>query len=76
VTKSLSRRERKKLKTRQALFMAALSLFRGKGHAATTVEEITEKADVAKGTFCNYFPSCAPFTRRMTTGRRQRMLSR
>lgn len=37
--------------------MAALSLFRGKGYDATTVEEITERADVAKGIFFNYLPS-------------------
>jgi AcrR family transcriptional regulator len=57
VTESLSRRERKKLANRQALLMAALSLFRGKGYDATRVEEITDRADVAKGTFFNYFPS-------------------
>ncbi|MGD8518727.1 MAG: TetR/AcrR family transcriptional regulator [Anaerolineae bacterium] len=55
--KSPSRRERKKLETRQALLMAALSLFCTKGYDATKVEEITEAAGVAKGTFFNYFPS-------------------
>jgi AcrR family transcriptional regulator len=54
---SLSRRERKKLETRSALMEAALSLFREKGYDQTTVEEITEQADVAKATFFNYFPS-------------------
>lgn len=54
---TLSRRERKKLETRQGLLEAALSLFRDKGYDETTVEEITERADVAKGTFFNYFPS-------------------
>ena len=54
---TLSRRERKKLETRQGLLEAALSLFRDKGYDETTVEEITEQADVAKGTFFNYFPS-------------------
>jgi AcrR family transcriptional regulator len=53
----LSRRERKKLETRQGLLQAAHDLFREKGYNATTVEEITERADVAKGTFFNYFPS-------------------
>jgi AcrR family transcriptional regulator len=54
---TLSRRERKKLETRQGLLEAAVDLFHEKGYAATTVEEITERADVAKGTFFNYFPS-------------------
>lgn len=55
--KQLSRRERKKLETRQSLLAAALELFHEKGYDATPVEEITERADVAKGTFFNYFPS-------------------
>lgn len=54
---TLSRRERKKLETRQGLLEAALALFRENGYDETTVEEITERADVAKGTFFNYFPS-------------------
>ena len=54
---TLSRRERKKLQTRQRLLEAALSLFHEKGYSATTVEEIASKADVAKGTFFNHFPS-------------------
>jgi AcrR family transcriptional regulator len=57
VEQALSRRERKKLETRQGLLEAALVLFREKGYDETTVEEITARADVAKGTFFNYFPS-------------------
>jgi len=51
----LSRRERKKQETRQRLMEAALRLLRERGYDATTVEEITQAADVAKGTFFNYF---------------------
>jgi AcrR family transcriptional regulator len=54
---TLSRRERKQLETRQALLEAAWTLFHDKGFHDTTIEEITERADVAKGTFFNYFPS-------------------
>ena len=50
------RRERKKEETRRRITMAALDLFHEKGFEATTVDEITERADVAKGTFFNYFP--------------------
>jgi AcrR family transcriptional regulator len=52
----LSRRERKKEETRRRIFDAAVALFRDKGFEATTVDEITERADVARGTFFNYFP--------------------
>jgi AcrR family transcriptional regulator len=39
------------------LFHAAVQLFAQKGFAETTVEDITNAADVGKGTFFNYFPS-------------------
>ena len=52
----LSRRERKKDETRTRIFKAAVQLFHEKGFEATTIDEITERADVAKGTFFNYFP--------------------
>ncbi|MBI4770434.1 MAG: TetR/AcrR family transcriptional regulator [Chloroflexi bacterium] len=53
---SLSLRERKKTRTKERIYRAALALFRQKGFAATTVEEIAAAAEVAKGTFFNYFP--------------------
>src|SRR5689334_24445804 len=52
----VSRRERKKEETKERIFKAAFALFKHKGVEATTIEEICEKADVAKGTFFNYFP--------------------
>lgn len=52
----MSRRERKKEETRRRIFEVAVELFRSKGFEETTVDEITEKADVARGTFFNYFP--------------------
>lgn len=52
---NLSRRERKKQVTRQRLLAAALRLFQKQGYDATTVEQVAEAADVAKGTFFNYF---------------------
>ena len=52
----LTRRERKKEETRRRIFETAIALFRDKGFEQTTVDEITEKADVGRGTFFNYFP--------------------
>jgi len=51
------RRQRRSQEIRERLFRAALELFGQKGFAQTTVEDITERADVGKGTFFNYFPS-------------------
>ena len=51
------RRQRRSAETREKLFRAALKLFSEKGFAETTVEDITNAADVGKGTFFNYFPS-------------------
>ncbi|HEX4544878.1 MAG TPA: TetR/AcrR family transcriptional regulator [Candidatus Acidoferrum sp.] len=51
------RRQRHSAEIRERLFRAALDLFARKGFTETTVEDITEAADVGKGTFFNYFPS-------------------
>ena len=51
------RRQRRSSQTRERLFRAALDLFARRGFADTTVEDITNAADVGKGTFFNYFPS-------------------
>ncbi len=50
-----SRRERKKDEMRARIFKAAVQLFHEKGFEDTTIDDITERADVAKGTFFNYF---------------------
>lgn len=50
------RRERRKLEVAQRIRQAAVELFSEKGYDATTVEEIAERADVAKATFFNHFP--------------------
>jgi AcrR family transcriptional regulator len=54
---SSSRRERRSAELRERIFRAAVELFAQKGYAETTVEDITNAADVGKGTFFNYFPS-------------------
>src|SRR5271155_14427 len=52
-----NRRERNRAQTRDRLYRAALDLFAERGFLETTVEDITESADVGKGTFFNYFPT-------------------
>ncbi|HUQ49659.1 MAG TPA: TetR/AcrR family transcriptional regulator [Terriglobales bacterium] len=51
------RRQRRSEQTRSRLMMSALHLLQQRSFAKITVEEITESADVGKGTFFNYFPS-------------------
>jgi AcrR family transcriptional regulator len=51
------RRERRRAEIRERIFRAALQLFAERGFLETTVEDITEAADVGKGTFFNYFPT-------------------
>ncbi len=50
-----SRVERRKERTRKALLAVALALFHEKGIFWTKIEDITERADIGKGTFYQYF---------------------
>ena len=51
------RRERRAAETRVRIFRCALELIASRGLSNVTVEDITEAADVGKGTFFNYFAS-------------------
>jgi len=51
------RRARRQAEIRTRILRAALDLLARQGLFATTVEQITEAADVGKGTFFNYFPT-------------------
>jgi AcrR family transcriptional regulator len=53
----MGRRQRRRAETRVRLFRCALQLFAERGYPNVTVEDITEAADVGKGTFFNYFES-------------------
>jgi AcrR family transcriptional regulator len=53
----MGRRQRRAAETRLRLFRCALQLFAERGFPNVTVEDITDAADVGKGTFFNYFES-------------------
>ncbi len=55
VTKTNRGRPRSEL--REAIYLAAVALFREKGFARANVDEIVAAAGVAKGTFFNFFPA-------------------
>jgi AcrR family transcriptional regulator len=50
-------RERKKRRTREAIAQAAGDLFRERGFAAVTVDDVARAADVSRQTVFNYFPT-------------------
>lgn len=54
---TVSRYERRRTRTRTALLRAAAELFAEKGISATTVTNITERADVGCGSLYNHFNS-------------------
>lgn len=55
--KPVSRRDRRRNDTRDRLLKAALDVMARKGVDATTVQEITDAADVGFGSFYNHFRS-------------------
>ncbi|MBW2391532.1 MAG: TetR/AcrR family transcriptional regulator [Deltaproteobacteria bacterium] len=54
---STNRTNRRRLRTRAALLAAAREVFASQGVEASTIQDITEAADVAKGSFYNHFDS-------------------
>ncbi|MEV0082102.1 TetR family transcriptional regulator [Saccharopolyspora sp. NPDC050642] len=54
-SRPVSLRERKKLRTRQAMIDTALAKFTEQGFDATTVDELCEAVEVSKTTFFRYF---------------------
>jgi AcrR family transcriptional regulator len=69
----LTRRDRRKLETRQALLDATHSLLASRNLDALSVDEIAMRADVAKGTFYNYFADKDALVRELAARVRVRM---
>ncbi len=53
----VSRRERKKGRTRADIYNAAMNLFVRRGFDSVTIEDICDSADVARATFFLHFPA-------------------
>ncbi len=53
----ISRRERKKGRTRADIYNAAMNLFLRRGFDSVTIEDICDSADVARATFFLHFPA-------------------
>ena len=53
----LGLRERKKIKTREAIRTATYGLIKEQGYDATTIEQIAERAEVSPSTVFRYFPT-------------------
>ena len=70
---TLSRRNRRKLETRQALLDATHSLLASRNLDTLSVDEIATRADVAKGTFYNYFADKEALARELAARVRLRM---
>lgn len=56
-SKPENRADRRRHRTRTALLAAAREVFASQGVGATTIQDITDAADVAKGSFYNNFDS-------------------
>ena len=50
-------RSRPRAELRDAIYQAALMLFRERGYARTSVDDVVAAAGVAKGTFFNFYPT-------------------
>jgi AcrR family transcriptional regulator len=68
------RRQRRWHEAHDRLYQAACELFLEKGFVATSVDEIAERADVARKTAFNHFPRKRDFTAEWGRRRRQQVL--
>ena len=71
-----SRIERRREKTSRLLIEVALGLFYEKGIDRTKIEDITERADIGKGTFYQYFETKEELLRTLLEEGLEELLSR
>ncbi|WP_211768367.1 TetR/AcrR family transcriptional regulator [Kutzneria sp. CA-103260] len=69
----LGRRERRRLEIRDRLYTAAIELIVERGFEAATMDEIAERADVARATAFNHYPQKAAFLYEWGQRRRERV---
>ena len=72
----LNRHQRRRQQTREAILAAADLVFRRKGIDDTTVNDITEQADVAYGSFYNHFKSIDEIVEALVAASLQRVADR
>lgn len=68
------RRERKRQYVRDQLYRSAIELFVAQGYETTTVDQIAERADVARATVFNYFSQKDGFLEEWGARRRARVI--
>ena len=69
------RRARRRQEVRDRVYRAAVELFVERGFDATTMEEIADRADVARATVFNYFQRKSAFLDEWSALRRQKALA-
>lgn len=67
------RRERRRLEVRERLYTTAVALFTEQGYTETTMDDIAERADVARATVFNHFPQKNAFVQEWGRHRRARV---
>jgi AcrR family transcriptional regulator len=71
-----NRNQRRRQRTRETILVAAELVFRRKGIDGTTVNDITEQADVAYGSFYNHFKSIDEVVAALVAASLQRVADR
>ncbi|MFH0963108.1 MAG: TetR/AcrR family transcriptional regulator [Planctomycetota bacterium] len=72
----LTRTEKRAARTLKSLLSAAQDVFLERGLGAATIEEITERADIGKGTFYIYYSSKTAIFESLVSGAMKRLLAR